>query len=171
VLALVRLAVFFGAEAPLVPLPPTTGPVLTPNGDSQGLLGATALPTSTPAPRPSAAAARATRAATAPSPALFIPTPSSAERLPTIAYGSLSAEAQKVILLIGRGGPFPYRQDGAVFQNREGLLPAKPSGYYREYTVETPGSSDRGARRLVAGQEGELYFTDDHYASFRRVIP
>jgi ribonuclease T1 len=71
--------------------------------------------------------------------------------------------------LIEAGGPFPYRQDGATFQNREGLLPSEPAGYYREYTVETPGSEDRGARRIIAGKGGELYWTDDHYASFTRI--
>jgi ribonuclease T1 len=73
--------------------------------------------------------------------------------------------------LIAAGGPFPYRQDGIVFQNREGLLPRRPAGYYHEYTVDTPGSPDRGPRRIIAGSQGERYYTDDHYASFKRVIP
>ena len=68
------------------------------------------------------------------------------------------------------GGPFPYRQDGAVFQNRERLLPARPNGYYHEYTVKTPGSPDRGAWRIIVGEKGELYYTDDHYDSFRQVV-
>jgi ribonuclease T1 len=90
--------------------------------------------------------------------------------LPTIKYERLPAQARETIALIQRGGPFPYRQDGAVFQNRERLLPRKPNGYYHEYTVETPGSPDRGARRIIAGGEGELYYTDDHYDSFRQVV-
>ncbi len=65
---------------------------------------------------------------------------------------------------------FPYPQDGAVFQNREGLLPAEEPGYYREYTVPTPGSEDRGARRLVVGRDGGIYYTEDHYESFREVV-
>lgn len=90
--------------------------------------------------------------------------------LPTIAFGSLPPEAQRTIDLIDRGGPFPYDRDGIVFGNRERLLPGQPNGYYHEYTVITPGSSDRGARRIIAGQGGQLYYTDDHYQSFRRVL-
>ena len=90
--------------------------------------------------------------------------------LPTIQYDKLPVQARDTIELIQRGGPFPYRQDGAVFQNRERLLPAKPNGYYHEYTVETPGSPDRGARRIITGGQGELYYTDDHYDSFKQVV-
>ncbi len=72
---------------------------------------------------------------------------------------------------IAAGDPSPYSEDGSTFQNREGLLPDEPLGYYREYTVETPGSPDRGARRLVIGSGGETYYTDDHYASFERIDP
>jgi ribonuclease T1 len=86
-----------------------------------------------------------------------------------VALAGLPAEAAATVALIEAGGPFPYRQDGATFQNREGLLPSEPAGYYREYTVETPGSEDRGARRIIAGKGGELYWTDDHYASFTRI--
>jgi guanyl-specific ribonuclease Sa len=83
----------------------------------------------------------------------------------------LPPEAVSTLEAIERGGPFPYDRDGTVFQNREGRLPAMPRGYYREYTVVTPGSPDRGARRIVAGgQPPEVfYFTDDHYRSFRRL--
>jgi len=82
----------------------------------------------------------------------------------------LPPEAHETLRLIARGGPFPHRQDGGVFGNREGLLPRRPRGYYREYTVETPGLGHRGARRIVTGgQPPEVYYyTDDHYASFRR---
>lgn len=72
--------------------------------------------------------------------------------------------------LIERGGPFPYRQDGQVFQNREGILPKQKQGYYHEYTVETPGSEDRGARRIISGANGEFYYTDDHYSSFKVIL-
>lgn len=88
---------------------------------------------------------------------------------PVIAAADLPAEGRETLELIDNGGPFPYDRDGAVFQNREGILPAKPRGYYREYTVETPGSDDRGARRIVAGEDGERYYTDDHYDSFRMI--
>jgi ribonuclease T1 len=70
------------------------------------------------------------------------------------------------LALIERGGPFPYSKDGSVFSNREGRLPSRASGYYREYTVETPNSPDRGARRIVTGDGGEVYYTRDHYDSF-----
>ncbi|MGJ9423756.1 ribonuclease domain-containing protein [Aeromicrobium sp. CF3.5] len=84
----------------------------------------------------------------------------------TSAEQSLPAEARETIELIAAGGPYPYDRDGAVFENREGLLPDEDRGYWREYTVPTPGSDDRGARRVVTGEGGELYYTDDHYASF-----
>ena len=71
--------------------------------------------------------------------------------------------------LIEAGPPYPYSADGEVFGNREGLLPARARGYYREFTVETPGSDDRGARRIVVGGEGDYYWTADHYASFERI--
>ena len=87
----------------------------------------------------------------------------------TIAVEDLPAEAATTLRLIEAGGPFPYDQDGAVFRNREGILPAHPRGYYHEYTVETPGSPDRGARRIVTGDAGERYYTDDHYESFARI--
>jgi ribonuclease T1 len=91
--------------------------------------------------------------------------------LPTIRVGSLPTEAQHTVQLIAAGGPFPYPRDGIVFANREGILPSEASGYYREYTVVTPGSSDRGARRVIAGRGGEEYYTDDHYASFQEIVP
>ena len=83
----------------------------------------------------------------------------------------LPAEAHDVLQRIARGGPFEYRQDGGVFQNRERRLPMQPRGYYREYTVATPGARDRGPRRIVAGGDPpvEYWYTDDHYRSFRRL--
>ena len=89
--------------------------------------------------------------------------------LPVVALSDLPPEAQDTVDLIDAGGPYPYDEDDGVFGNFEGLLPARPSGYYREYTVETPGSGDRGARRIVAGSSGELYWTGDHYQSFERI--
>jgi len=89
--------------------------------------------------------------------------------LPEIAVADLPREARETLALIERGGPFPYERDGASFGNFEKLLPLKERGYYREYTVRTPGVKHRGARRIVAGRAGERYYTDDHYQSFRRV--
>jgi ribonuclease T1 len=82
----------------------------------------------------------------------------------------LPPEAIDTLRLIARGGPYPHRQDDGVFGNRERRLPQQPRGYYREYTVETPGSRDRGARRIVSGGHPpvEYFYTDDHYRSFRR---
>ena len=91
--------------------------------------------------------------------------------LPTVAAVSLPREARTVLATIAAGGPFAYAQDGVVFQNREGVLPRQRSGHYHEYTVPTPGSPDRGARRIVTGGAGEQYYTDDHYATFRRIWP
>jgi ribonuclease T1 len=85
----------------------------------------------------------------------------------------LPKEAQQTLVLIRKGGPFAYEKDGVVFGNREKLLPKQPRGYYSEYTVKTPGAKNRGARRLVVGGEPqtskEIYYTDDHYQSFKRV--
>ncbi|GLV74308.1 MULTISPECIES: ribonuclease [Streptomyces] len=84
-----------------------------------------------------------------------------------ICYSDLPSEAHDTLDLIEQGGPYPYPQDGTVFQNREGVLPSQSSGYYHEYTVITPGSDDRGARRIVTGEkQDEDYYTSDHYASF-----
>ncbi len=99
------------------------------------------------------------------------PLPASIDGLPVIPRDRLPPEARETLALIEQGGPFPYRQDGSIFQNRERLLPRKPAGYYREYTVVTPGSPDRGARRIVMGDAGEIYYTADHYRSFARVLP
>jgi ribonuclease T1 len=85
----------------------------------------------------------------------------------SICYSALPSQAHDTLDLIAQGGPYPYSQDGTVFSNREGILPSQSSGYYHEYTVITPGSSTRGARRIVTGEENrEDYYTSDHYASF-----
>lgn len=86
-----------------------------------------------------------------------------------VALSSLPVQARQTVALIKAGGPFPYSQDGVVFRNAEGLLPKEKSSYYHEYTVTTPGSADRGARRIITGSAGEYYYTADHYESFRRV--
>jgi ribonuclease T1 len=90
--------------------------------------------------------------------------------LPAVALAGLPPQARDTIVLVDRGGPFPYAKDGTTFGNLEKLLPARPHGYYREYTVPTPGERDRGARRIVAGSGGDMYYTDDHYRSFRQVV-
>lgn len=90
--------------------------------------------------------------------------------IPYVALTSLPAEAEQTVELIDEGGPFPHPgKDGSTFANFEGVLPDRARGYYAEYTVETPGVSHRGARRIVAGDGGELYWTEDHYESFERI--
>jgi ribonuclease T1 len=84
-----------------------------------------------------------------------------------VCYTALPSQAHDTLKLIDQGGPYPYPQDGTVFQNREGVLPSQPQGYYHEYTVKTPGSSTRGARRVITGKDyQEDYYTADHYVSF-----
>jgi ribonuclease T1 len=96
------------------------------------------------------------------------------QSLDSVTLSSLPPEAHRTLQLIKQGGPFPYpRKDGSTFGNYEKRLPYQPRGHYREYTVPTPGSRDRGARRIIAGSppetSGEYYYTDDHYRSFRRI--
>ena len=99
------------------------------------------------------------------------PAPGSAPAPDALAAQGLPPEAVETLRLIERGGPFPHRQDGTTFQNRERLLAGKPQGYYREYTVRTPGARDRGARRIVTGGNPPevFYYTEDHYRSFREL--
>lgn len=89
--------------------------------------------------------------------------------LPLIDVADLPEQAIDVIDDIEAGGPFQYDRDGVTFQNRERILPNRERGWYHEYTVRTPGESDRGARRLVTGRDGSLFYTDDHYDSFSEV--
>lgn len=94
---------------------------------------------------------------------------------PTVARALLPVQARHTEALIHQGGPFHYAKDGSVFGNRERLLPARGRGYYREYTVKTPGARDRGARRIVCGgsqptRPEHCYYTADHYASFARIV-
>ncbi|MBT8241083.1 MAG: ribonuclease [Acidimicrobiia bacterium] len=90
--------------------------------------------------------------------------------LPPVLVTELPIEALDTLELIASGGPYPFDRDGLTFQNREALLPDFPRGHYREFTVITPGESTRGARRIVAGADGELYYTADHYNSFREIV-
>lgn len=92
-----------------------------------------------------------------------------------VSLGDLPPQAQATYRLVLQGGPFPYAKDGVIFSNRERLLPSKTRGYYREYTVKTPWSADRGARRIVCGGLVSVpvacFYTADHYASFRKIVP
>lgn len=139
-----------GAQAPQVTTTGDAPGVAGPDVAGRGLDGS---PTTNPTTSPERPSAPARGAAPLPD---FLP-----------------EEAADTLALIVRNGPFPYRQDGAVFQNRERRLPQQPRGYYREYTVRTPGSRDRGARRIVTGggtgdaPPVEYYYTADHYRSFR----
>ena len=87
----------------------------------------------------------------------------------TISVAELPAEARDTLQLIKSNGPFPYSRDGVVFSNYEHMLPQQPRGYYHEYTVKTPGTHNRGARRIVCGVMPECYYSDDHYRSFYRI--
>jgi guanyl-specific ribonuclease Sa len=101
-----------------------------------------------------------------------VPATTAASALPAApGTGALPPEARDTLALIARGGPFPHAQDGAVFGNYEGLLPKQSRGYYHEYTVETPGARNRGARRIITGGTPPVvwYYSDDHYRSFRRL--
>jgi ribonuclease T1 len=90
--------------------------------------------------------------------------------LPTVPVDQLPDEGIDTLELIAAGGPFPYAKDGSTFNNREGLLPQQARGFYAEYTVITPGEDDRGARRIVGGDDGARFYTADHYSSFREVV-
>jgi ribonuclease T1 len=92
------------------------------------------------------------------------------KRHQSIAVAELPPEGQATLQLIKKRGPFPYRKDGTTFGNRERLLPRQQYGYYKEYTVKTPGANNRGARRIIAGVIGEYYYTHDHYNSFQRIV-
>ncbi|MCT9871660.1 ribonuclease domain-containing protein [Paenarthrobacter aurescens] len=90
--------------------------------------------------------------------------------LPTINASQLPKEARQTLALIAKGGPYPYDRDGVNFGNFEGLLPKKSGGFYKEYTVQTPGESDRGARRIIVGKDAAKYYTADHYESFKFIV-
>lgn len=125
-------------------------------------------PTPTPTPSPTVAPPPASGPPDGDVPEGGQPDPESG--LPWIEVASLPPEAVETIELIDKGGPFPYpEKDGTTFSNREGILPDQGDGYYKEYTVPTPGSDDRGARRIVTGSGGEFYWTGDHYRSFERI--
>ncbi|MGR0161780.1 ribonuclease domain-containing protein [Paenarthrobacter nitroguajacolicus] len=118
----------------------------------------------TPAPG-SAAASPGVASSPATNPAVANPS-----TLPTINASQLPKEARQTLTLIAKGGPYPYDRDGVNFGNFEGLLPKKSGGFYKEYTVPTPGESDRGARRIIVGKDSAKYYTPDHYESFTFII-
>jgi ribonuclease T1 len=139
--------------------PPATQAALAAGGTAVQS-AATPKPASTPRPASTPEPAATQQAAV----------PDAIDGLPTITLAALPPEALETIDRIDAGGPFPFDQDGTVFQNREGILPDAPRGFYREYTVITPGEDDRGARRIVGADDGTLYYTDDHYESFRVIV-
>ncbi|MFD0403921.1 ribonuclease [Kitasatospora sp. NPDC127116] len=124
--------------------------------------GSAAPKPSAPKPTPPAGGAGST-----PAPAgSWVPTdPAMAD----VCRTKLPGQAQDTLGLIAKGGPYPYNRDGIVFENRESRLPKKTGGYYHEYTVVTPGSNDRGTRRVVTGDSGEQYWSADHYATFQEI--
>ena len=114
-----------------------------------------------------AAAALAFAALTLPAGAQKGPAPRAA--VAEVGIAALPPEARDTLSRIRKGGPHPYAKDGAVFGNREGVLPRQKHGYYREYTVKTPHERTRGARRIIAGSAGDFYYTEDHYNHFSRI--
>ncbi|WP_327282482.1 guanine-specific ribonuclease N1 and T1 [Streptomyces sp. NBC_00597] len=119
---------------------------------------------------PSAAAGVSSGADAPASPSARVSVPAWAKGMATVRADALPAQARDVLALIDKGGPYPYRQDGTVFGNFEKVLPRQKRGYYHEFTVNTPGERDRGARRIVTGEGGEFFYTDDHYDTFKAVL-
>ncbi len=128
----------------------------------------TTPPTSQP-PEPTTASTEATTTSDQTNQVEVLP-PAQYSDLPPVLVTELPAEAIDTLDLIASGGPYPFDRDGLTFQNREGILPDFARGHYREFTVITPGESTRGARRIVSGADGELYYTSDHYNSFREIV-
>ncbi|MBC2933510.1 ribonuclease domain-containing protein [Nocardioides sp. zg-1228] len=138
-----------------------------------GWKGGTGQPGEPSAPSPSASSSPThdfTATTTPTSEPTSEPSGGTSGALPVVRLADLPPEAARTVELIDAGGPFPEPEhDGTTFGNREELLPDRPTGHYREYTVPTPGVDHRGARRIVAGEDGELYWTGDHYSSFSRI--
>ncbi|MFB7181273.1 ribonuclease domain-containing protein [Streptomyces sp. NPDC056257] len=118
-------------------------------------------------PAPAAASASASARGVGPGSSTA---PAWAKGMAAVRADALPQQARDVLALIDRGGPYPYRQDGTVFGNFEKALPRQKRGYYHEFTVPTPGERDRGARRIVTGEGGEFFYTDDHYDTFKAVL-
>jgi len=165
--ALVVLALLaFGGTGILGQLTESTTPEV-----GSGATSAPGAATRPAAARPAATKPTATRSpAAVPGPAAASPKPQvqrNPSGLPEVRESALPAEGRRTLALIRAGGPYRYSQDDQTFGNFERILPRRDRGYYREYTVPTPGESDRGARRIVTGDGGEKYYTDDHYETFR----
>ncbi|WP_017198046.1 ribonuclease domain-containing protein [Arthrobacter sp. M2012083] len=128
--------------------------------------GSLAPTTAPPSGVPTAGQSTTPAPGTAPTP----PAVANPSALPTINASQLPKEARQTLALIAKGGPYPYDRDGVNFGNFEGLLPKKSSGFYKEYTVPTPGESDRGARRIIVGKDSAKYYTPDHYESFMFIV-
>jgi ribonuclease T1 len=128
-----------------------------------GQLTESTTPKAASTAEPAPGAASGAPAAPAPPP----PGQANPSGLPEVQESALPAEGRRVLNLIRAGGPYRYSQDDQTFGNFERILPRRDRGYYREYTVPTPGEPDRGARRIVAGAGGDKYYTDDHYESFK----
>jgi len=127
------------------------------------MVGGGSLGAQTTTPEPGSTSRSPTAAVTAgATPAVANPS-----ALPTINASQLPKEARQTLALIAKGGPYPYDRDGVNFGNFEGLLPKKPGGFYKEYTVPTPGESGRGARRIIVGKDSAKFYTPDHYESFQ----
>ncbi|MGI3780836.1 MAG: ribonuclease domain-containing protein [Janthinobacterium lividum] len=134
--------------------------------------GSDAVPAASTSSSPKAARPGSPGARTSPSAARPSAGRDPQSGLRVVALGELPREARATVALIDRGGPFPYSQDGVTFGNYEKVLPDHPRGWYREYTVRTPGERDRGPRRIVTGDhDAQLFYTGDHYATFVRVSP
>jgi ribonuclease T1 len=135
----------------------------SPNGTDAAASGASAASASSASEAPGQAAQGASGASAA------------SGVLTTVTQAQLPAESAETLRLIKAGGPFPFGEDGVLFRNTAQLLPQHPRGYYHAYTVRTPGATDRGLRRIVCGgprkQTSDCYYTDDYYASFKRIAP
>ena len=158
--ALLWWAVATGSKTPVSPTaagqPPTSSTTGTIGAGSNTTPGSSSRSPSSSSRSPSSTSSRGSAA-----------TPLSG--LDWVAESALPPQARGTLELIRDGGPYPFDEDDGIFANRERILPRQARGYYREYTVVTPGSRDRGARRIISGTDGDRYYTDDHYDSFRQI--
>ncbi len=132
------------------------------------MVGGGSLTTQSTTPAPGSTAASPAAAVT--NPAAASPAVDNPSTLPSINASQLPKEARQTLALIAKGGPYPYDRDGVNFGNFEGLLPKKSGGFYKEYTVPTPGESDRGARRIIVGKDSAKYYIPDHYESLMFIV-
>ncbi|MFJ9440415.1 ribonuclease [Kitasatospora sp. NPDC101235] len=146
-----------GSSHPKAAASPATAATAGPSAS-----GSTAPKPAAPKPTPPAGGAATNPAAAG----TWVPTDPA---LADVCRTKLPSQAVDTLTLIAKGGPYPYNRDGIVFENRESRLPKKTDGYYHEYTVVTPGSNDRGTRRVVTGDSGEQYWSADHYATFQEI--